>query len=241
MKNTIKINRKQALMVAHRGVSGLEKENTTLAFVAAGNRSYWGIETDIHKTSDGKFIVFHDDTTERVAGVNYTVEETDFETLRAIPLLDMNDQAGRIDLRMPSLLEYLRICKDYGKISVLELKNAFEEADVQEIIRIIESEDYLADTVLISFDMQNLIYAKKFRPGIKAQFLLGKHHPENLFDLVREYGFDLDVYHKVVTEEFVNAVHAAGAKLNVWTVNDPEIAEVLISYGVDYITTNILE
>ena len=41
------------LMIAHRGVSGLEKENTMPAFVAAGNRSYYGIETDIHKTADG--------------------------------------------------------------------------------------------------------------------------------------------------------------------------------------------
>ena len=35
-------------MVAHRGVSGLERENTCPAFVAAGVKSYWGIETDIH-------------------------------------------------------------------------------------------------------------------------------------------------------------------------------------------------
>ena len=43
-------------MVAHRGVSKLERENTMPAFVAAGNRSYYGIETDIHITRDGRFI-----------------------------------------------------------------------------------------------------------------------------------------------------------------------------------------
>ena len=58
--NTIKIaDKKQTLMVAHRGCSGLERENTNAAFVAAGNRSYFGIETDIHKTLDGKFIIIH--------------------------------------------------------------------------------------------------------------------------------------------------------------------------------------
>lgn len=241
MKQTVKIDRKQALMVAHRGVSGLEKENTSLAFVAAGNRSYWGIETDIHKTADGQFIVIHDDTTERVAGVNYTVEETDFETLRAIPLLDVNGDAGRIDIRMPSLVEYLRICKDYGKISVLELKNAFAEEDVQRIIEIIEGEDYLENTVLISFNLQNLIYAKGFRPEVKAQFLIGKWIPKNLLDLLREHQLDLDICHSAVTQELVDAVHGIGSKVNVWTVNTPEVAERLIACGVDYITTNILE
>ena len=35
--DTIKINAGKTLMVAHRGVSGIEKENTHAAFVAAGN------------------------------------------------------------------------------------------------------------------------------------------------------------------------------------------------------------
>ena len=34
--DTIKIEKKNTLMVAHRGVSGLEKENTLAAFIAAG-------------------------------------------------------------------------------------------------------------------------------------------------------------------------------------------------------------
>lgn len=46
-------DKKNAKMVAHRGLSGIERENTLLAFVAAGNRSYWGIECDVHVTKDG--------------------------------------------------------------------------------------------------------------------------------------------------------------------------------------------
>ena len=44
-------------MIAHRGVSAMETENSNAAFVAAGNRTYWGIETDVHRTKDGKFII----------------------------------------------------------------------------------------------------------------------------------------------------------------------------------------
>ena len=39
--NTIKVKAKETLLVAHRGLSGLEMENTCAAFVAAGNRSYF--------------------------------------------------------------------------------------------------------------------------------------------------------------------------------------------------------
>ena len=42
--NTIKFSKKHVKTIAHRGLSGLEKENTCAAFVAAGNReSYYGI------------------------------------------------------------------------------------------------------------------------------------------------------------------------------------------------------
>ena len=72
--DAIRINRKQAKMVAHRGLSGIELENTCAAFVAAGNRDYWGIETDVHQTADGKYIIFHDDNTGRVTTTDMVVE-----------------------------------------------------------------------------------------------------------------------------------------------------------------------
>ena len=93
--NTEKIIKKDVKMIAHRGVSGLEKENTAAAFVAAGNRSYFGIETDIHCTADGKFIIIHDDTTTRVTGIEKTVEETDFDALRAMKILDLDGESTR--------------------------------------------------------------------------------------------------------------------------------------------------
>lgn len=58
--DTIKIDKNNVKLIAHRGVSGIERENTAAAFVAAGNRSYYGIETDVHVTKDGKFVIIHD-------------------------------------------------------------------------------------------------------------------------------------------------------------------------------------
>ena len=78
--DTLKLEKGSTLMVAHRGLSGIEKENTMPAFVAAGNRSFFGIETDVHRTADGQFVVIHDDSTKRVAGVDFIIEETDFDT-----------------------------------------------------------------------------------------------------------------------------------------------------------------
>ena len=84
MKETLKMLSNQPKMIAHRGLSGLERENTCAAFVAAGNRSYYGIETDIHRTKDGQYIVYHDDNLVRLLGDERIVEEMTFEELRKL-------------------------------------------------------------------------------------------------------------------------------------------------------------
>ena len=100
--NTIKIHRKNTLMIAHRGLSGLEMENTGLAFVAAGNRSYYGIETDIHRTADGKFILTHDDNLKRVTGIDAVVEELEYDALRQMKLLDLD--GSMVIISCPSMI-----------------------------------------------------------------------------------------------------------------------------------------
>ena len=58
---------------------------------------------------------------------------------------------------------------------------------------------------------------------------------------VKEYNLDVDVYFKALTEENVKAFHDAGIVVNCWTVNGRDDGERLASWGVDDITTNILE
>ena len=238
--NTIKVKHDMVPFVAHRGCSGIEKENTHAAFVAAGNRSYFGIETDVHRTLDGKFICFHDDTTGRVAIDNMVVEQTTFDTLRNLILTDVDGKKGRTDLRMPTLQEYIQICKKYGKIAVLELKNTFEPADVMKIVDVIKNEDYLVSTIFISFSFENMVTLRNLLPEQPCQYLTGALNDE-ILTLLKKYKLDLDIRYKDLTAEGVKLCHENGIKVNAWTVDDPKVAEELISWGVDYITSNILE
>ena len=238
--DTIKIKRGTAKMVAHRGVSGLELENTCAAFVAAGNRSYIGVETDVHVTADGKFIIIHDDNTGRVATESMVVEQTDYETLRALQL-KQQDGMLRTDLRLPSLEEYLSICKHYDKVCVLELKNPMEEEAVKGIIEVCKAVYSLDKMVFISFAFQNMLYIRKFAPDAEAQYLLAEEITQAHIDTLAEHKLDLDVHYLAMSEDLMNRLHERGIKVNCWTVDDPEIAERLVSWGIDYITSNILE
>lgn len=238
--DTLHLNASQVKMVAHRGLSGLELENTCSAFVAAGNRSYFGIETDVHRTADGQFIIIHDDNTKRVAQDEMIVEKTTFETLRALRLCDKDGKKGRKDLLLPSLREYVQVCKKYGKISVLELKNHFSPADLDTIIAIIREEGWLENTIFISFDLPNMICIRERLPQQKAQFLISDY-PDWLVDTLKKYSLDLDIYFKALTAERVKELHEAGVEVNVWTVDTLEDAQRMVEYGVDYITSNIVE
>lgn len=238
--DTIHIDSKGVKMVAHRGVSGLETENTASAFVAAGNRSYFGIETDIHCTGDGQFVLIHDDNTARVAVDYLEVEKSTFETLRALRLRDTDGEKGRADLRIPTLTEYVRICKKYDKVGVLELKNRIPAKDIWRIVSMIEEEGYLHNIIFISFSLENLIDLRAILPEQNAQ-LLTSEYTEELIDTLHKYHLDLDIYYKALTRENVKALKDAGITINCWTVDDPDMARDLIEWGVDQITSNILE
>ena len=239
--NTIKLeNKKNVKMVAHRGVSGLELENTCPAFVAAGVKSYFGIETDVHATIDGKYIIVHDDDLKRIAGLDMIVRESNYDDLRAVRLTDTDKITKRADLFLPSLDEYLAICKKYSKISVLELKEEMSEKDIVGIANAVKEAGMLENTVFISFARNNLLYLRKHFPSATAQFLSGEVN-EDVVSFILENGFDADIYYKAVDKAFVDLMHANGRVVNVWTVDRVEAAEQMIEYGVDMITSNILE
>ena len=246
--NTIKFDRKNVKVIAHRGLSGLETENTNSAFVAAGNRSYFGIETDIHVTPDDKFVVIHDNLTVRVSNEVINVEETPYTKVRSVKLNNIcrydkdgickNDERG--DLIIPSLAEYVGICRKYEKECVLELKNAFQPKHIKLLAEELKALDYIENIVFISFDFDNLVMLRKILPTAKIQYLVSEYS-SNVLEKLNRYNMDLDINYKNLTEKAVKEVRENGHEVNCWTCDSKEDAEKLVSWGVDYITTNILE
>ena len=261
--DTVKItDRKQAKIIAHRGGS-LEIENTTGAFISSANRSFFGIETDIHVTRDGRFIVYHDDTTSRLLTENLNVEESDFDTLRGLKFRPYRNRTERIDIKMPSLQEYIDICKYYNKTCILEIKNTFKKQDLKRVCDIYKEYDYLDNVIFIAFHIDNLLTIKEYYPSAKAQFLVDANEeglgerlssrgldlsPEEnksmqsiMLDFLQSHGIDLDVWDQSTDKALIDECHKRGMKVNVFTVNTPEDAQKFIDMGADFITSDRLE
>lgn len=114
-------------MWAHRGLHCIERgvpENSMAAFYQAVKKGY-GIELDVHLTRDGKLVVFHDDTLDRICGKKGTVEEMSYEELKKcylcgtserIPLFSevLDYVSGRvpllIEVKLPSRNTQICVC-----------------------------------------------------------------------------------------------------------------------------------
>lgn len=239
--DTIKIpDHGHTKIIAHRGLSGIERENTCAAFVAAGNRSYFGIETDVRKTIDGHFVLCHDDDTARNCIDKLVPEDSTFRSLRRLQYLDSDGTFDRADLMMPSLQEYIKICKRYGKTCVLELKGKYTEDQMTKLLSVISSFDYESSIIFISFSLTNLLVLRGIRPEANVQYLTCDVNPETIQVLI-DNRMDLDVQYDCLTKDVVDDLHSRGVTVNCWSVDRLEDAQNLIAMGVDQITSNILE
>lgn len=222
MKNTIAIaDKAKTRMIAHRGVSGLEQENTIPAFVAACNRSYFGIECDVHVTKDGKYIVYHDDNTGRLCNKTLRFEESLFAELRALKIKGKDSEA-------------------FDETLIFELKQPLQPNNIREIVDICKAHYSLDHIIFISFELEYLIELKKYVPGQKAQLLVESYSKE-IQEQLSKYSLDIDIGFWFLSREIVAELHAHGITVNCWTCNERDQAEQLIDWGVDFITSNILE
>lgn len=122
--------------LAHRGFSPDGHENTMAAFRAAAELGFVWLETDVHTTSDGVVVAFHDPTLERVTGTDGDVNEFTWAQLRE---LRVGGEHG-----IPTLAELLRELPD----ACLNI-DVKDEASVAALPEVVARED-AADRVRVT-------------------------------------------------------------------------------------------
>jgi len=238
--NTVKIDKYFRGMIAHRGLSGIETENTINAFIAAGNRSFYGIECDIHASKDDKLVISHDDTLLRLGLLNLYIPSFKYDELRKFMLVDRKTGNLSESLTMPLFSEYLTICKTYQKTAFIECKHTLSMDHLDQMLADIDKFYDISNVCVISFYEKYLTYLRKTRPEMSL-YLLSSSMNEKIFELCEKNQLNLDIDYHEIDEATIKQFHLIGLKVAVYTVDDKEVAEKLIKLGVDYITSNILE
>lgn len=225
-------------LIAHRGMRSVAPENTSPAFEEAGKHGYWGAECDIYRTEDGVWIVSHDSHTYRMMDKSAFVEKKTYDELMEQKVDNGVNVENYPNLSFCSLENYLKICKDYGMVAVIELKGKNNTEHYDEIIDLVQQ--YGVEAVYISFHFENL---EKIRALTDAPvyFLTQKISDEDI-----ELALSLDNcgidFNGNKAENFekgmIKKCIEKGLEVGAWTIDDTGTLDKLIAEGVTLITTD---
>ncbi len=218
---------------AHRGSSMLAPENTLAAIHRAIADGADYVELDVRQTADGELVLLHDRDLLRIAGVARNVWEMTFDELRELDAGRWFDPAFTGE-RVPTLGEAIAALRGRAGL-YLEIKPSPHSPDLtREVIRALQREDFVADTVLAALDPGILREARRLAPGLRTSLLLHTAigRPE------REDVDALALRDALVTPAMIQRARRHGLEVHVWTVNDPRAMSRFIDMGVDHIITD---
>ncbi len=219
-----KLIQQKTFIVAHRGASAYELENTLEAFKKALELGARFIECDVRLSKDNKLVVFHDANLQRVWRVNANVNELTAEELKKY--------------RVPELSEVIDLLKT-PKAKLLKTKLLIEikEPGLEKpIAEIIKKKRVLRQVVVVSFFEESLKKIKELI-NVKTGFIFSLRN--DALSIAKKINCDWIIpRYDVVTKELVKEAHKNKMKVLAWTVDDKKLAEGLIKLGVDGIASN---
>ncbi len=228
---------KNTKLVAHRGLSSMEVENTLPAFLlACQNSAIYGVECDVQITKDNKFVIFHDRTLKRMCGVDKKIKELTQSQICALPMFDKENNLSS-HYHIPTLKEYLDLCKAYDKVAVIEIKSKMTLPEIKRLYREIKHTYDIKKVVIISFYIKCLVFFRWLDKCVLLQHICEykfKRHPL----LCRTHNIGYDYSHRLMDTTDVKKYKKLGIVTNVWTVNDKSMMQRYIDAGVDFITSN---
>ena len=228
-------------MIAHAGYSFVAPENTLPAYVAAGESDFWGAECDIQRTKDGKWILMHDDTVDKMTNGTGKVADLTYAELMELNVDNGNNIESYPDLKLATLEEYLDVCKAYGLHPIIEIKDNADPDTVDEVAEILLAREEKDMFYIICFGREICVRMKALAPEIPVYYLIGFENvsQEDIDFAVNNHLDGMDI-HVFLPNKYVRAVKNAGLDVFVWTIDDFDNAERFYRLGVNAITTNTL-
>lgn len=235
------------LALAHRGGAGYGPnrgiENSLAAFRTAVGLGYRYVETDVHATSDGHLVAFHDDRLDRVTDGVGAIAEQPWSVVRAARI------GGREPIpRLAELLEelpHVRVNIDIKATgAIVPLWETVRAHGAQDRVCVASFSDRrltafrrLAGPTVATAAGPREIAALRFGPsrlGAGPAFLAQVLQ----VPVVHRLG-PLPV--RVVTAALVERAHDLGKQVHVWTVDDADEMTRLLDLGVDGLVSDRID
>lgn len=240
--------------MAHRGDAANAIENTLSSISSAVNLGVDIVEIDLRMTHDSKLVLFHDDSLQRLTGIDKPVEAMTLDELQDIRLDSSSDLrhqnagAKSFPQRIPSLVEVF----DAFPVASFNMDIKSKNPKAPEILaELISHYGKQEEVIVASFHSDQLQRFRKLcpevvtsaHPGEVYRFLFGSKL-RLLSILARNPRYDaLQVPVKkspitIVDERFIIEAHKRDIEVHVWTINEESVMEDLIELGIDGIFTD---
>lgn len=198
-----------------------------------------GLELDVQRTADGRLVVIHDESVNRTSNGFGRIVDLTFDDLHHLDFA--HGFAGRRNVRIPTLEDVLELARPTSVTVNVELKNSIVHYPGLEddVLRVVEQFGMLDRVVISSFNHWSLANLR----GRIAPEQIGILMADGIFEPWR-YAAQVGAgavhphFAALQHEGYVWLCHEQGIKVNVWTVNDDDVAVRLAALGVDAIITD---
>jgi len=210
-------------VIAHRGASGYEYENSRAAFRRAIMLDADGVELDVHATRDGGIVVHHDP-----------------EMPGAGPIAELSlDQARQLRIRngetLPVLAEILDLVGDRDVwVEVKSLPPAYDRL----LLAILDHGPAPQRYAIHSFDHRIVHRLGQACPSLRRGILLSAYLRDAVSVMRAVGATTLWQEWQQVDQELITQIHEAGCTLIAWTVNEIDDLDRMVRLGVDGLCGN---
>jgi glycerophosphoryl diester phosphodiesterase len=236
---TVRAPGEPAFVAAHRGGAVEAPENTLPAIQGALAGGFDYVEVDVALTRDRAAVLMHDATVDRTTDGHGPVAALTLAQVRALDAGGWFDQrfAGT---RVPTLVEFLDVLAQSGKRALVELKGVWDAAAVRAFVDDVSARGLERHVAVSSFDARTLAEVAR-ASSVLSRLAIFKRLPADLPAAARELGVsgvvaDGTAVHK--RPDIIDALHAEGMRIVLYTLNDDAEWATATQLGVDGIITD---
>ncbi|MFB7715590.1 glycerophosphodiester phosphodiesterase [Streptomyces sp. NPDC056105] len=215
------------LTIGHRGVMGVEPENTLRSFVAAQNAGLDLIELDLHLSKDGALVVMHDADVDRTTDGRGPIADKTLAELRAL-------DAGRGE-RVPVFEEVLDAVSKPLQAEIKDVAAARALADV--MLR----RDLVSRVEVISFHDDAIAEIARLVPGVRTALVASRYGTDVVERATAVGATSLVLNIRRLTQEIVERARKADLRIIGWVVNTQDDLRLARALGLDGATTDYPE
>ncbi|MCF1508573.1 glycerophosphodiester phosphodiesterase [Streptomyces glomeratus] len=215
------------LTIGHRGVMGVEPENTLRSFVAAERAGLDVIELDLHLSKDGALVIMHDAEVDRTTDGAGPIAEKTVAELRAL-------DAGRGE-RVPVFEEVLDAVKTPLQAEIKDVAAARALAEVM------QRRDLVGRVEVSSFHAEAITEIARLVPGVRTALVASRYGTDVVEDAVAAGARTVCLNIRRLTLEVVEHARKADLRVIGWVVNTLDHLRLARALELDGATTDYPE